>query len=139
MKSAAVREAKLAKLLEIESYDSVESLMEAVFSDSVSPAICMNEDCDFTCEMEPDQDAFFVRALPRRRVFTSSPPMLTRRLILRCASRIAGLLDYQPRDVIRPRSLQACLCHRIFGTFPPAAPLGSPCSASGSPILAIAL
>ena len=31
--------------------------MEAVFSDSVSPAICMNEGCDFTCEMEPDQDA----------------------------------------------------------------------------------
>jgi hypothetical protein len=23
--------------------------MEAVFSDSVSPAICMNEGCDFTC------------------------------------------------------------------------------------------
>jgi hypothetical protein len=56
MKSAAVREAKLAKLLEIEGYDSVEALMEAVFSDSVSPAICMNEDCSFTCEMEPDQD-----------------------------------------------------------------------------------
>jgi hypothetical protein len=37
MKSAAVREAKLAKLLEIEGYDSVEALMEAVFSDSVSP------------------------------------------------------------------------------------------------------
>jgi hypothetical protein len=31
--------------------------MEAVFSDAVSPAICMNEDCNFTCEMEPDQDA----------------------------------------------------------------------------------
>ena len=27
------------------------------FQNSVSPAICMNEDCDFTCEMEPDQDA----------------------------------------------------------------------------------
>jgi hypothetical protein len=31
--------------------------MDAVFSDAVSPAICMNEGCDFTCEMEPDQDA----------------------------------------------------------------------------------
>jgi hypothetical protein len=30
---------------------------QAILSDSVSPAICMNEDCDFTCEMEPDQDA----------------------------------------------------------------------------------
>jgi hypothetical protein len=48
---------KLDKLLEIEGYESVEELMEAVFSDSVSPTICMNEDCDFTCEMEPDQDA----------------------------------------------------------------------------------
>jgi hypothetical protein len=53
----ALGKAKLAKLLEIEGYGSTEELMEAVFSDSVSPAICMNEGCDFTCEMEPDQDA----------------------------------------------------------------------------------
>jgi hypothetical protein len=53
----ALDKAKLAKLLEIEGYGSTEELMEAVFSDSVSPAICMNEGCDFTCEMEPDQDA----------------------------------------------------------------------------------
>jgi len=52
----ALRTAKLAKLVEIEGYDSLEELMEAVLSDSVSPAICMNEGCDFTCEMEPDQD-----------------------------------------------------------------------------------
>ena len=32
-------DAKLAKLIEIEGYDSIEALMEAVFSDSVSPAI----------------------------------------------------------------------------------------------------
>ena len=54
---SALREAKLTRLIEIEGYDSVEALMEAVFSDSVSPAICMNSDCSFTCEMEPDQDA----------------------------------------------------------------------------------
>ena len=36
---------------------SIEELTQAVLSDSVSPAICMNEDCNFTCEMEPDQDA----------------------------------------------------------------------------------
>src|ERR1700681_4696257 len=52
----ALRQAKLAKLIEIDGYDSIEELMEAVFSDSVSPAICMNEGCNFTCEMEPDQD-----------------------------------------------------------------------------------
>jgi hypothetical protein len=50
-------DAKLAKLIETEGYDSIEALTEAVFSDALSPAICMNEDCDFTCEMEPDQDA----------------------------------------------------------------------------------
>jgi hypothetical protein len=50
-------DAKLKKLIEIEGYDGTEALMEAVFSDSVSPAICMNDGCEFTCEMEPDQDA----------------------------------------------------------------------------------
>ena len=48
-------QAKLQKLLEIEGYDSLEELLEAVFSDSVSPAICMNEGCNYTSEMEPDQ------------------------------------------------------------------------------------
>jgi hypothetical protein len=57
MMDDALRKAKLAKLIEIEGYDSSDELFEAVFSDVVSPAICMNEDCDFTCEMEPDQDA----------------------------------------------------------------------------------
>ena len=55
MDDDARRKAKLTKLLEIEGYDSLEALMEAVFGDSVSPAICMNDECDFPCEMEPDQ------------------------------------------------------------------------------------
>ena len=50
------KQAKLAKLLEIEGYDQLEDLLEAVVSDSVSPAICSNEGCDYTTEMEPDQD-----------------------------------------------------------------------------------
>jgi hypothetical protein len=49
------RQQKLAKLVEIEGFESFEALAEAVVGDSVSPAICMNENCDFTCEMEPDQ------------------------------------------------------------------------------------
>jgi hypothetical protein len=53
----ALHAAKLAKLVEIEGYDSADEFMGAVFSDAVSPAICVNEGCDFTCEMEPDQDA----------------------------------------------------------------------------------
>jgi len=51
-----LREQKLAELLEIEGCDEITELAEAVFSNSVSPAICMNEGCSFTCEMEPDQD-----------------------------------------------------------------------------------
>jgi len=43
--------------MKIEGYDSIEELAQTILSDSVSPAICMNEGCDFTCEMEPDQDA----------------------------------------------------------------------------------
>jgi hypothetical protein len=57
MHTAAERRTKLTKLIAIEGYDSIEELAEAVLSDAVSPAICVNEDCDFTCEMEPDQDA----------------------------------------------------------------------------------
>jgi hypothetical protein len=48
-------QAKLAKLIEIEGYDSIEALLQAVLGDSVSPAICMNDGCNYTCEMEPDQ------------------------------------------------------------------------------------
>ena len=47
---------KLAQFLNIEGYDDIADLAEAILSDSVSPAICMNADCDYTCEMEPDQD-----------------------------------------------------------------------------------
>jgi hypothetical protein len=39
---------KLAKLLEIESYVDIVDLIEVILSDSVSPAVRMNEDCDYT-------------------------------------------------------------------------------------------
>ena len=47
---------KLANLLDIEGYDNLEEMAEAVFSDSVSPGICVNEGCAYTTEVEPDQD-----------------------------------------------------------------------------------
>ena len=47
---------KLQKLMEIEGYTNITELLAACITDSVSPAICMNEECDFTCEMEGDQD-----------------------------------------------------------------------------------
>ena len=50
------RQAKLTQLVEIEGFESVEDLCAATIADSVSPAICMNEGCDYTAEMEPDQD-----------------------------------------------------------------------------------
>jgi hypothetical protein len=53
--SKGQQQQKLAKLVEIEGFESFEALAEAVVGDSVSPAICINEDCNFTCEMEPDQ------------------------------------------------------------------------------------
>jgi hypothetical protein len=34
-----------------------DQLLETVVFEFVSPAICVNPDCGFTCEMEPDQDA----------------------------------------------------------------------------------
>jgi hypothetical protein len=50
------RRAKLDKLIEIERFESADALFAAVVSDSVSPAICLNDGCDYTAEMEPDQD-----------------------------------------------------------------------------------
>jgi len=46
---------KLMKLSEVEGYKNPLDLVEAVSHDSVCPAICMTEGCDYTAEMEPDQ------------------------------------------------------------------------------------
>jgi hypothetical protein len=52
----ANQKAKLAKLLEIEGYATSFDFAEAFVTDSVCPAICMNDDCDYTSDLEPDQD-----------------------------------------------------------------------------------
>jgi hypothetical protein len=57
--SEGVRAAKLAKLVELEGFEDENELFAAAMSDSVCPAICCNldqPDCDYTAEMEPDQD-----------------------------------------------------------------------------------
>jgi hypothetical protein len=55
--SAAERQrVKLGQLVELEGYASPDELLEAAALDSVSPAICTNENCDYTAEMEPDQE-----------------------------------------------------------------------------------
>lgn len=46
---------KLMRLCEAEGYESPFDLWQAVAGDSVCPAICMTEGCDYTAEMEPDQ------------------------------------------------------------------------------------
>jgi hypothetical protein len=50
------RQAKLHRLVVIEGYDGLDDLLAEVVADSVCPAICMNDGCDYTAEMEPDQD-----------------------------------------------------------------------------------
>ena len=57
--SRELRAAKLAKLVALEGFESETALFEAAVADSVCPAICCNPDnpdCDYTAEMEPDQD-----------------------------------------------------------------------------------
>ncbi len=57
--SEEMRRAKLAKLVEVEGFEDDAALFAASISDSVCPAICCNPDnpdCDYTTEMEPDQD-----------------------------------------------------------------------------------
>ena len=50
---------KLQKILEIEGYTNVTDLLAACITDSVNPGICCNPanpSCNYTCEVEPDQD-----------------------------------------------------------------------------------
>jgi hypothetical protein len=57
--SNEMRAAKLAKLVELEGFADEQYLFAAGMTDSVCPAICCNPDnpdCDYTAEMEPDQD-----------------------------------------------------------------------------------
>jgi hypothetical protein len=51
--------AKLMKLCDVEGFDSLDDLLQAAVTDSVCPAICMTEGCDYTTEMEPDHDRGF--------------------------------------------------------------------------------
>lgn len=49
-------QAKLQKLVELEGYDDEVDLIADAVAHSVCPAICMNDGCDYTADMEPDQD-----------------------------------------------------------------------------------
>ena len=47
---------KISDLAEVEGMDVMEMLERAVM-DGRSPGICMNEGCNYTTEVEPDQNA----------------------------------------------------------------------------------
>lgn len=51
----SLRSEKLQKLVEIEGFADDLALIEASMTDRACPAICMNPDCSYTEEMEPDQ------------------------------------------------------------------------------------
>lgn len=46
---------KLASLVRSEGYETLDTMLEEIVSDSISPGICMNDGCDYVCEVEPDQ------------------------------------------------------------------------------------
>lgn len=56
------RAKKLMRLCEIEGHKNPYDLLEAVAGDSVCPAICMTEGCDYTAAMEPDQSEGFCQS-----------------------------------------------------------------------------
>lgn len=47
---------KLTQLASDYGYADVMGMLEYATFDSVSPGICMNEGCDYSTEVEPDQD-----------------------------------------------------------------------------------
>ena len=54
--------AKLMKLCDLEGYKRLHDLLKASVTDSICPAICMTEGCDYTAEMEPDQEQGYCEA-----------------------------------------------------------------------------
>jgi hypothetical protein len=54
--------AKLMTLCELEGFRSFDDLLKAAATDSVCPAICTTEGCNYTTEMEPDQDRGYCEA-----------------------------------------------------------------------------
>ena len=61
--TAETRRAKLDQLIELEGCAGLDELLEAAALDSVSPAICTNDGCNYTAEMEPDQEQGYCEVL----------------------------------------------------------------------------
>jgi hypothetical protein len=58
----SAKAAKLMKLCDAAGFNSLADLLAASITDSVCPAICMTEGCDYTTEMEPDQTEGYCEA-----------------------------------------------------------------------------
>lgn len=46
---------KLQRLADLEGYADPMDMLEEASMDSICPGICMNPNCDYTIEVEPDQ------------------------------------------------------------------------------------
>jgi len=53
---------KLMKLCDTEGFEKIEDLLIEAITDSVCPGICMTEGCDYTMEIEPDQQEGYCEA-----------------------------------------------------------------------------
>lgn len=62
------RNSKLVTLAKAEGFPSIDALLEAAATDSVSPGICTTVDCDYTTEVEPDQDQGWCEACDKSSV-----------------------------------------------------------------------
>jgi hypothetical protein len=56
------KSAKLMKLCELEGFRTLDQLLKHCAGDSLCPAICLTEGCEYTTEMESDQDAGYCEA-----------------------------------------------------------------------------
>jgi hypothetical protein len=52
----AKRLEKLYQLIKSEWYDSLEEFLQDIAHATVVPGICLTEKCDYTTEVEPDQE-----------------------------------------------------------------------------------
>ncbi len=64
----AARQVKLQVLAEAEGFDSVDEMFAATMTDSVLPGICTEPSCDYTTEVEPDQDQGWCEACNKQTV-----------------------------------------------------------------------
>ena len=65
-----MNEDKIQILCDENGYNSAEQLAEDYMNDGVVPGICMNDDCDFTAEYEPDQDKGWCEICETNSVFS---------------------------------------------------------------------